>query len=98
MEREKRVLPLIPLRGLTIFPNMVIHFDVGREKSIAALEEAMVNGQYIVLCTQKDVRTENPKANEIYEVGTLASIKQILKLPGEAVRVLVEGEKRVKIL
>ena len=98
MEREKRVLPLIPLRGLTIFPNMVIHFDVGREKSIAALEEAMVNGQYIVLCTQKDVRTENPKADEIYEVGTLASIKQILKLPGEAVRVLVEGEKRVKIL
>ena len=98
MEREKRVLPLIPLRGLTIFPNMVIHFDVGREKSIAALEEAMVNGQYIVLCTQKDVRTENPKADEIYEVGTLASIKQILKLPGEAVRVLVEGEKRVNIL
>ena len=98
MEREKRVLPLIPLRGLTIFPNMVIHFDVGREKSIAALEEAMLNGQYIALCTQKDVRTENPKDDEIYEVGTLASIKQILKLPGESVRVLVEGEKRVKIL
>ena len=98
MEREKRVLPLIPLRGLTIFPNMVIHFDVGREKSIAALEEAMLNGQYIALCTQKDVKTEDPKDDEIYEVGTLASIKQILKLPGESVRVLVEGEKRVKIL
>lgn len=98
MEREKRVLPLIPLRGLTIFPNMVIHFDVGREKSIAALEEAMLNGQYIALCTQKDVKTEYPKDDEIYEVGTLASIKQILKLPGESVRVLVEGEKRVKIL
>lgn len=98
MEREKRVLPLIPLRGLTIFPNMVIHFDVGREKSIAALEEAMVKGQYIALCTQKDVKTEDPKEDEIYEVGTLASIKQILKLPGESVRVLVEGEKRVKIL
>ena len=98
MEREKRVLPLIPLRGLTIFPNMVIHFDVGREKSIAAREEAMVKGQYIALCTQKDVKTEDPKEDEIYEVGTLASIKQILKLPGESVRVLVEGEKRVKIL
>jgi ATP-dependent Lon protease len=98
MNREKKVLPLIPLRGITIFPNMVIHFDVGREKSIAALEEAMLNNQQIFLATQKDAKIEEPVKEDIYEVGTLSTIKQLLKLPGDTIRVLVEGINRGKIL
>ncbi|GKU25635.1 endopeptidase La [Clostridium folliculivorans] len=98
MNREKKVLPLIPLRGITIFPNMVIHFDVGREKSIAALEEAMLNNQQIFLATQKDAKIEEPVKEDIYEVGTLSTIKQLLKLPGDTIRVLVEGTNRGKIL
>ncbi|MBK1813579.1 endopeptidase La [Clostridium sp. YIM B02505] len=98
MNREKKVLPLIPLRGITIFPNMVIHFDVGREKSIAALEEAMLNNQQIFLATQKDAKIEEPVKEDIYEVGTLSTIKQLLKLPGDTTRVLVEGTNRGKIL
>ncbi|GFZ31820.1 Lon protease [Clostridium zeae] len=98
MNRENKVLPLIPLRGITIFPNMVIHFDVGREKSIAALEEAMLNNQQIFLATQKDAKIEEPVKEDIYEVGTLSTIKQLLKLPGDTIRVLVEGTNRGKIL
>lgn len=96
MEKETNVLPLIPLRGITIFPHMVIHFDVGREKSILALEDAMINDAGIFLCTQKDAKIEQPGHEDIYEVGTICSIKQILKLPGDTIRVLVEGEKRGK--
>ncbi|HZK35280.1 MAG TPA: endopeptidase La [Bacillota bacterium] len=91
-------LPLLPLRGLTIFPYMVLHFDVGRAKSIAALEAAMVNNQEIFLVTQKDSKIEDPELDEIYEVGTVSKIKQMLKLPGDTVRVLVEGLERGKIL
>lgn len=96
MEKETKVLPLIPLRGITIFPHMVIHFDVGREKSILALEDAMINDAGIFLCTQKDAKIEQPENEDIYEVGTICSIKQILKLPGDTIRVLVEGEQRGK--
>lgn len=96
MENEKKILPLIPLRGITLFPHMVIHFDVGREKSILALEDAMLYDEGIFLCTQKDAKLEEPEDEEIYEVGTICSIKQILKLPGDTVRVLVEGEYRGK--
>jgi len=97
MEKEIKILPLIPLRGITIFPYMVLHFDVGREKSIAALEEAMLNNAEIFLSAQKDAKTEEPKEEDIYNVGTLCSIKQLLKLPGDTVRVLVEGIKRGRI-
>ncbi|SHJ85896.1 ATP-dependent Lon protease [Clostridium amylolyticum] len=97
MKKEIKVLPLIPLRGITIFPYMVLHFDVGREKSIAALEEAMLNNAEIFLSAQKDAKTEEPKEEDIYNVGTLCSIKQLLKLPGDTVRVLVEGIKRGRI-
>ncbi|GAA0718015.1 endopeptidase La [Clostridium malenominatum] len=97
MEKELIVLPLIPLRGITIFPYMVMHFDVGREKSILALEEAMLNGQKIFLATQKEAKVEEPEENDIFQVGTICNIKQILKLPGDTVRVLVEGEDRAKI-
>lgn len=98
MEKELKILPLIPLRGITIFPYMVLHFDVGREKSIAALEEAMLNNAEIFLSAQKDAKTEEPKEEDIYTVGTLCSIKQLLKLPGDTVRVLVEGKTRGRII
>ncbi|WP_163194184.1 endopeptidase La [Clostridium thermarum] len=98
MEKEIRELPLIPLRGITIFPYMVLHFDVGREKSILALEEAMLSGQEIFLVTQKDAKTEEPETEDIFNVGSICNIKQLLKLPGDTVRVLVEGVSRAKIL
>lgn len=98
MDNNIKSLPLIPLRGITIFPYMVLHFDVGRDKSILALEEAMLNDQEIFLVTQKEARIEEPEEEDIYEVGTICNIKQILKLPGDTVRVLVEGENRAKLL
>lgn len=89
--------PLLPIRGITIFPHMVLHFDVGRPKSILALEEAMVNNQIIFLVSQKDHKTENPSVEDIYNIGTLSKVKQILKLPGDTIRVLVEGLARAEI-
>lgn len=94
---EIRKLPLLPLRGVMVFPYMIIHLDVGREKSIAALEEAMVRDRMILLSAQKDAKTENPIAEDIYEIGTVAEVKQLLKLPGSTIRVLVEGKNRAKI-
>lgn len=96
-EDGKLVLPLIPLRGLTIFPNMVLHFDIGREKSINAMEKAMIADQYIFLVTQKDETTDLPTREDFYEIGTIARIKQMLKLPGDSIRVLVEGITRGQI-
>lgn len=84
-------LPMIPLRGLTVFPNMVLHFDIGREKSINALEKAMVQNQYIFLSAQKDENTDLPTSEDFYHIGTVGKIKQMLKLPGDSIRVLVEG-------
>lgn len=98
MDKDIIVLPLIPLRGITIFPHMVLHFDVGREKSILALEDAMLNDQKIFLVSQKDAKTEEPDEEDIYKVGAVCSIKQLLKLPGDTVRVLVEGESRALTL
>ena len=97
MNDEKLVLPLIPLRGITIFPNMVMHFDVGREKSIAALEEAMMKEQKIFLSTQKEAKVEEPSEDDIFKVGTICTIKQLLKMPENRIRVLVEGIERAKI-
>ncbi len=88
------VLPMIPLRGLSIFPGMVLHFDIGREKSINALEKAMIKNQYIFLTAQKDENTDLPTADDFYKTGVVAHIKQMLKLPGDSIRVLVEGEVR----
>jgi len=96
-EDGKLILPMIPLRGLTIFPNMVLHFDIGREKSINALEKAMIKNQHIFLATQKDENTDLPTINDFYHVGTIARIKQMLKLPGDSIRVLVEGISRGEI-
>lgn len=95
---ENRVIPLIPLRGISVFPNMVIHFDVGRGKSIEALEKAMIDDSLILLCTQKDPKIDEPNTDDFYHVGTVARIKQMLKLPGGSIRVLVEGISRGKVI
>lgn len=87
-------IPLMPLRGLMIFPHMVLHFDVGRPRSIAALEEAMLEKQRIFLVAQKDGDVENPGAEDMCRVGTIALVKQVLNLPGDSLRVLVEGQQR----
>ncbi|RCX20817.1 ATP-dependent proteinase [Anaerobacterium chartisolvens] len=94
---KKQVLPLLPLRGLTVFPYMTLPFDVGRAKSIKALEEAMINNQLILLVTQKDARNDSPVEDDIYTVGTISKVKQMLKLPGDTIRVLVEGISRAEI-
>jgi ATP-dependent Lon protease len=96
-ELKENLLPLIALRGVSIFPHMVLHFDVGRQKSILALEEAMVNEQLIFLVTQRDPKVEDPEIDDIYKIGTVSKIKQILKLPGDNIRVLVEGLHRAEI-
>lgn len=93
----EKTLPLIPLRGVSIFPYMVIHFDVGREKSIQALEHAMMTDSMIVLSTQIDPKIDDPTENDFYDVGTVANVKQMLKLPGGSIRVLVEGLNRCRI-
>ncbi len=91
------ILPLLPLRGLTVFPYMTLHFDVGREKSIKAVEEAMNNEQLIFLTSQKDIKIDDPKPDDVYEFGTVSRIKQIMKLQNGNVRILVEGIARGKI-
>lgn len=100
MNSESILLPVIPLRGITIFPNMIIHFDIGREKSVASLEQAMLKDGNIFLVAQKDPNLELPEdKNDIYSIGTICKIKQILKLPkGGATRVLVEGIERAEVI
>lgn len=96
-EKEKLNIPLLPLRGILVFPYMVLHFDVGRDKSVGALEAAMANEQLILLCAQKQAKIDIPTPEDIYDIGTVAKVKQLLKLPGETIRVLVEGLQRAKI-
>lgn len=92
---EKNIeMPTIALRGLTVFPSVVMHFDIGREKSIKALERAMVLDQHVFLVTQKNENTELPTREDLFDIGTVVRIKQMLKLPGDSVRVLVEGKHR----
>ena len=98
MAKKRRTLPLIPLRGITIFPFMVLHFDVGREKSIVSLDEAMLKIQEIFLVPQKDSKVENPTKEDLMTIGTVCVIRQLLKLPGNTVRVLVEGISRGRII
>ncbi|MFD2618130.1 endopeptidase La [Terrilactibacillus laevilacticus] len=96
-ENKNVMLPLLPLRGLLIYPSVVLHLDVGREKSVEALEKVMKDDHRILLSAQKDVGLEEPEQSDIYEVGTIALVKQMLKLPNGTIRILVEGEKRARI-
>ncbi len=91
-------IPLIPLRGLTVFPKVVVHFDVGRKRSTAAIEQAMLDNQEIFLVGQKDLLVEEPTRDEVYSVGVICKIKQILKMSENTIRVLVEGLERAKIV
>ena len=87
-------LPVLPLRGLTAFPNMIIHFDVGRMMSIRALEASMKNEQRLFLTAQRELKTDTPTADDLYQIGTVCVVRQILRLPGDNIRVLVEGRSR----
>ncbi len=98
MANKRRTIPLLPLRGILVFPYMIIHLDVGREKSISALEESMVHDRLIMLATQKDAQNDKPVPEDIFNIGTVAEIKQLLKLPGGTIRVLVEGLHRAEIV
>lgn len=91
-------IPLLPLRGLAVFPGMVLHFDVGRKKSVEAIEYAMKQNQQIFLVAQRDTRNDDPKKDDVFEIGTVAEIKQIIHLPGENLRVLICGNYRAKIV
>lgn len=93
-QEQVLVMPLIPLRGMTILPDAVIHFDLNREKSIKALEYAMMKGGKLFLAAQKNLDADVPKEEDLYHMGTIAVIKQITKLPNQVIRVLVEGDKR----
>ncbi|MCH1981007.1 endopeptidase La [Ruminococcus sp. OA3] len=92
------VLPAIALRGTTILPDMIVHFDISRDKSVRAVEEAMLRDQNIFLITQKDPSVEEPGVLDLYKVGTIAKIKQVVKLPKHVLRILVEGVERAELL
>lgn len=97
-ENKERIVPLLPLRGLLVYPTMVLHLDVGREKSVQALEKAMVDDHFIFLTTQKEVSIDDPAEDDLYTMGTITKVKQMLKLPNGTIRVLVEGLTRGKIV
>lgn len=98
-EQEPRLtIPMLALRGLVLFPKMVLHFDVGREKSVSALNEAMKTDQKIFLVAQKDIKIDAPEVGDLYEVGVVAEVRQILKAQGNTLRVLVEGSYRAKLV
>ena len=96
--QKLRKMPLLPLRGMMVFPYMIVHLDVGREQSVNALEQAMVDDKQIFLTAQIDSEVDAPKLRDLYEIGTVAEVKQVLKLPGGAIRVLVEGLHRAQIV
>ena len=95
---DRLTIPVLTLRGLTVFPQLLLHFDVGRNASIHALEEAMEENQEIFLVTQRDLTVENPEAQDLYAIGTVAEVKQILRLPENSVRVMVAGRSRGRLL
>ncbi|OEF98295.1 endopeptidase La [Desulfuribacillus alkaliarsenatis] len=94
---DKKIIPVMPLRGLIVYPSMVLHLDVGRQKSVNALEQAMVDDSLILLVSQKDVQIDDPEIHEVFHVGTVAKVRQMLKLPNDTIRVLVEGLHRAQI-
>ena len=97
---EKQIakqMPALALRGLTVYPHMMIHFDVGREASVRALEAAMNTGQSIFLVAQRDLRVEEPEQEDLFPVGTISNVRQILRMPGKSIRVMVEGTSRGRL-
>lgn len=97
MDSVMKSLPMVALRGLTIMPEMVVHFDVSRERSITAVQQAMMEDQKIFLVAQKSIETEDPGQEDVYSIGTVATVRQVIKLPKKIVRVLVSGEQRGRL-
>ena len=97
MNDKKNPIPVLPLRDIVVFPNMIVRLFVGREKSVLALEEVMKTEQQILLVSQKDAGDDSPGKESIYKIGVLANVLQVLKLPDGAVKILIEGKQRVKI-
>lgn len=97
MSEEKILIPVIALRGMTILPAMVVHFDVSRSKSIHALEKAMIHDQRVLVIAQRDPEEEEPTLENLYQIGTICEIKQLIKLPNNIIRVLVEGKERAEL-
>ena len=99
MEDTKIItMPVIALRGLTMLPEMTISFDISRKKSIAAVEKAMVSDQRVCLVAQKDPEIQDPSLEQLYHIGTVSYIKQLVKMPGGIVRVMAEGQERAELL
>lgn len=96
--KEPLNMPLLPLRGLSVFPGMILHFDVGRKKSVEAISYAMKENQLVFLVAQKDMRNDDPKKADLFEIGTVALIKQVVHLPGENLRVLIDGVYRARMM
>ena len=94
---EMKTLPMIAMRGIVLFPNMILHFDVGRKKSIAALEEAMKSDRTVFLSAQKNIEDDEITASGVNKVGVVAEVRQVLKSDEDTVRVLVEGKYRAKL-
>ena len=92
MEDKKITMPAVALRGLTILPGMVQHFDISREKSIRAIETAMMGNQKVYLVTQRHPEQETPAVADLYQMGTISQIKQLVKMPGGIIRVMVEAK------
>ena len=90
-------IPAIALRGMTILPGIVAHFDVSRERSIKAVEVAMMGEQKLFLVTQKNIEADDPQIDEMYQVGIIAKVKQVVKMQNGVVRILVEGELRASL-
>ncbi|MEG2174362.1 MAG: endopeptidase La, partial [Oscillospiraceae bacterium] len=96
--QQNQTMPLIALRGLVLFPKMVLHFDIGREKSVAALNEAVSNGRRIFLTAQQKTSDDDPTPQDLYAIGVVAEIKQVIRIPGTGLRVMVEGIFRAKMI
>ena len=98
MEDKMMTLPTIALRGLAVLPEMIQHFDISREMSVSAVEHAMVGEQKVFLVTQRDPEKEDVKIEDLYQIGTIAKIKQLVKMPGGLIRVMVEGLDRAEMV
>ena len=91
-------IPVVALRGMTLLPSMITHFDISREKSVKAVETAMLRDQKLVVVTQKSPETQDPGRKDLHKIGTLVTVKQIMKLPQNIFRVLAEGLERVEVM
>ena len=98
MEKAEQRIPAVALRGMTILPEMITHFDVSRSRSVKAVEQALKQGQRLFIVTQKSPETENPAREDLFVMGTVAEVKQIVKMPHNILRVLVEGLERAKLV